>query len=164
MATKWSCGMRMSKRPWMRFRDVMETPRRCNRCIYDERVPAILFDEEGICNYCRLVERLIAEYGTGTAEGEKRFADIVESIKRTGRDRKYDCVVGVSGGTDSSYMLRLAVKRGLRPVTVQYDNTWSSAIATENIRKVTKKLGVDLHTLVVDNKEMDDIFLAFLRA
>lgn len=136
----------------------------CSRCIYDERVPSISFDENGVCNYCTMVDDLKKQYATGTPAGEARLAEIVEQIKRDGKGKKYDCVVGVSGGTDSSYMLFKALEWGLRPLAVHYDNTWNSAIATENIRKVLKKLDVDLFTYVVDNKEMDDIFKAFFKA
>jgi len=136
----------------------------CSRCIYDETVSHIHFDEQGICNYCRLIESLEKQYSTGTTEGEKRFQQIVGEMKEAGRGKKYDCVVGVSGGTDSSYMLAMAVEFGLRPLAVHYDNTWNSAISTENIRKITKALKVDLYTHVVDNKEMDDIFLSFFKA
>jgi N-acetyl sugar amidotransferase len=136
----------------------------CSRCIYDERVAAIQFDAQGVCNYCLQVDRLKQEYGTGTDEGERKLAVIVEEIKRAGRGRKYDCVIGVSGGTDSSYMVYLAKRWGLRPLAVHYDNTWNSAIATQNIRKVLAALDVDLYTHVVDNKESDDIFRAFFRA
>lgn len=136
----------------------------CSRCIYDERVPSITFDENGVCNYCKMIDSLKEQYGTGTPAGDAKLAGIVEQIKRDGEGKKYDCVVGVSGGTDSSYMLYKAIEWGLRPLAVHYDNTWNSAIATENIRKVLKKLNVDLFTYVVDNKEMDDIFKAFFRA
>lgn len=136
----------------------------CSRCIYDERVPGIHFDEEGVCNYCHQVEDFRAVYGTGTKEGKARLAKIIEEIKRRGRRKKYDCVIGVSGGTDSSYMVYLAREWGLRPLAVHYDNTWNSAIATENIRKILSKLDVDLYTHVVDNKEADDIFRSFFLA
>jgi len=136
----------------------------CSRCIYDEDIPKITFDGDGVCNYCRLAEQLEQEYGTASEKGERLFADIVREIKEAGRGKKYDCVVGVSGGTDSSFMLYQAITLGLRPLAVHYDNTWNSAIATENIRKVTKKLNVDLYTHVVDNKESDDIFRAFFLA
>ena len=87
---------------------------------------------------------------------------LIEEIKKAGRGRPYDCVVGVSGGTDSSYLLMKAKDWGLRPLAAHYDNTWNSAIATENIRKITSALDVDLYTHVVDNKEVDDIKRAFL--
>src|SRR5512141_2784116 len=136
----------------------------CSRCIYDETVPAIAFDAQGVCNYCHMVDELITEYGTGKAEGEQKFIQIVEQIKKDGRGKKYDCVIGVSGGTDSSYMVYMALKMGLRPLAVHYDNTWNTAIATENIRKVLTGLHVDLYTHVVDNKEMDDIYKSFFLA
>ncbi len=136
----------------------------CTNCIYDERVPSISFDEDGVCNYCHQLESLKNEYGTGKEKGQKKFEDIVDKIKKDGKGKKYDCIIGVSGGTDSSYMLYLTKKMGLRPLAVHYDNTWNSAIATENIRKVLTALDIDLYTYVVDNKESDDIFRAFFLA
>lgn len=136
----------------------------CSRCIYDERVPSITFNVSGVCNYCRMIEDIKAEYQTGEPIGIGRLKKIVGEIKRAGRGKRYDCVVGVSGGTDSSYLVYKAVDMGLRPLAVHYDNTWNSAIATENIRKVLSKLKVDLFTYVVDNRESDDIFRAFLLA
>lgn len=133
----------------------------CSRCIYDERVPSISFDSAGICNYCRQVESLAAQYGTGQSKGEEIFASILFEIKRSGRGKKYDCIVGVSGGTDSSFLIHQAKEWGLRPLAVHYDNTWNSAIATTNIYKVLSALDVDLYTHVVANKEADDIFRSF---
>lgn len=133
----------------------------CARCIYDERVNGISFDEDGVCNYCCQIEGLVEEYGTGKPEGEKKLQQIIDEVKSAGKGKKYDCVIGVSGGTDSSYMVYLVKQWGLRPLAVHYDNTWNSAIATENIRKVLSALDVDLYTHVVDNKEADDIFNAF---
>lgn len=136
----------------------------CSRCIYDESVPSISFDENGICNYCHMVDSLIAEYHTGKPEGEQTIQAIIKKIKEDGKGKKYDCVIGLSGGTDSSYMVYWAIQNGLRPLAVHYDNTWNTAIATENIRKVLSKLNVDLFTLVVNNKEADDIFRSFFLA
>ena len=136
----------------------------CTRCIYDERVASISFDEEGVCNYCQQIDDLIEEYGTGLPKGERKLNATVEQIKREGHGKKYDCVIGVSGGTDSSYMVWLAKQWGLRPLAVHYDNTWNSAIATQNIEKVLRPLDVDLFTWVVDNREADDIFRSFFYA
>lgn len=136
----------------------------CSKCIYDERVASISFDENGICNYCHQLEKLKNEYGTGQTKGEQTFLQLINEIKKAGSGKKYDCIVGVSGGTDSSYMLYLAKKWGLRPLAVHYDNTWNTAIATENIRKVLNALNVDLYTHVIDNKESDDIFKSFFLA
>ncbi len=136
----------------------------CSRCIYDERVSAISFDEQGVCNYCRQVESLAQQYGTGNSDGIAKFNTIINEIKAAGKGKKYDCVVGVSGGTDSSYMVYLAINWGLRPLAVHYDNTWNSSIATQNIRKVLTALNVDLYTHVINNKEADDIFRSFFFA
>lgn len=137
----------------------------CARCIYDERVSNIVFDDEGVCNYCRQVDELAEQYGTGGDGGERELESIIDEIRRAGRKKKYDCIIGVSGGTDSSYMVHLAVREwGLRPLAVHYDNTWNTAIATQNIRRLLEPLNVDLYTHVVDNREVDDIFLSFFRA
>ncbi len=136
----------------------------CSRCIYDERTPAISFDEKGVCNYCKMIDGLQQQYQTGTPEGLKNFMAILDQIKKDGKHKKYDCIVGVSGGTDSSYMIVKAVEWGLRPLAVHYDNTWNTAIATQNITKVLSKLNVDLYTHVVDNKESDDIIRSFFLA
>lgn len=111
-----------------------------------------------------MIDNLQDQYKTGTREGEFAFMNIIEQIKKAGKGKKYDCVVGVSGGTDSSYLIIKAVDWGLRPFAVHYDNTWNTAIATENIRKVLSKLNIDLYTHVVDNKESDDIFKSFFLA
>jgi N-acetyl sugar amidotransferase len=136
---------------------------RCTRCLYDETVPRIQFDEQGVCNYCHIHDSLEKEYPTGEV-GMQRLKLIADRIRRDGRRKKYDVIVGVSGGCDSSYMLYLAKQLDLRPLAVHFDNTWDSTIAVENIHDVLKKLDVDLYTYVVDNKEYDDIYRSFLKA
>lgn len=138
--------------------------RMCSRCIYDTKIPKITFDDAGVCNYCQMIENLKIQYNTGTPAGESEFFKIIDQIKRDGKGKKYDCIVGVSGGTDSSYMIVKSIEWGLRPLAVHYDNTWNTAVATENIRKILTKLNVDLYTHVVDNKESDDIFKSFFLA
>lgn len=137
--------------------------RRCSRCLYDETVPNIRFDENGICNYCHIHDQLNREYPTGE-EGKKRLEAIAGDIRKAGRGKPYDVVVGVSGGADSSYMLYLTQELGLRPLAVHFDNTWNSTVATENIHDMLSKLDIDLYTYVVDNKEYDDIYRSFLQA
>jgi hypothetical protein len=109
-------------------------------------------------------DRLQEQYATGTPAGEARLNQILDRIRADGRGKRYDCVIGVSGGTDSSYMVHHARDWGLRPLAVHYDNTWNSAIATQNIFKVLDSSGVDLYTHVVDNREIDDIFRSFFLA
>lgn len=136
----------------------------CTRCIYDETIPNISFDEEGVCNYCKLHDEIEREYPTGE-EGEKILKKLAEDIKRSSKGKKYDCVVGVSGGCDSSYLLYLAKEKlGLRPLAVHFDNTWDNAIAVENIHTMLNKLDIDLYTYVIDNEEFNDLCKAFLNA
>lgn len=136
----------------------------CTRCIYDDSVPNISFDAQGVCNYCRQIEALEAEYPTGR-EGEARLQKLVDEMKTAGRGKKYDAVIGVSGGCDSSYLVhQMKEVHGLRLLAAHFDNTWNSTIATENIHNVLDKLGVDLFTIVVDNKEYDDIYRSFFNA
>ena len=137
--------------------------RRCARCLYDEFTPRIVFDDSGVCSYCHLYDRMDAEHPTG-AEGQRRLEAFAGEIRRAGKGKKYDCIVGVSGGCDSSYTLYLARQLGLRPLAVHFDNTWNSTTATENIGNVLKALDVDLYTHVVDNEEYDDIYRSFLEA
>ena len=147
----------------MTLKEPLSTARRqiCSKCIYDERVGGISFDEDGECNYCKQIDALALEYGTGAQKGKEKFDKVLAQIKKGGKNKKYDCIIGVSGGTDSSFMLHLTKKWGLRPLAVHYDNTWNSAISTQNIRKVLSKLDIDLYTRVVDNQEVDDILRSF---
>ena len=135
----------------------------CSRCLYDETVPNISFDENGVCNYCHIHDQLNQEYPTGE-EGKRRLNAIADKIRKDGRGKPYDVIVGVSGGADSSYLVYLEKELGLRPLGVHFDNTWDSTVAVENIHDVLKKLDVDLYTYVVDNKEYDDIYRSFLKA
>lgn len=133
----------------------------CTRCVYDETVPRIAFDDFGVCNYCHLHDKLERQYPLG-AEGERRLQAMAAEIKAASHGKKYDCIVGVSGGCDSSYLVIRMVELGLKPLAVHFDNTWNSPIATQNIYKVLNKIGVDLETYVVDSKEYDDILRSFM--
>jgi N-acetyl sugar amidotransferase len=136
----------------------------CSRCIYDERVDGINFDSDGVCNYCHQVDMLKEQCGTGQHKGELLFSEIVEQIKKDGKKKPYDCIVGVSGGTDSSYMLYLAKEKGLRPLAVHYNNAWNTEVASENIKKIIKELNVELSSYNVASEEADDIFRSFFLA
>ena len=141
-----------------------ENKKICSKCIYDENIPNISFSSNGICNYCDQIEFLKTKFGTGERKGKELLNILINNIKKEGKHKKYDCVVGVSGGTDSSYLLMKAKEWGLSPLAVHYDNTWNSAIASMNIEKITRSLNVDLYTHVVNNVEVDDIKLAFLKS
>jgi len=133
----------------------------CTRCTYDQTIPRIAFDTEGVCNYCHIHDELVEQYPDGE-EGARQLEQLADEIKAAGKGKKYDCVVGVSGGCDSSFLVIKAIELGLRPLAVHFDNTWNSPIATQNIYTVLDKLNVDLYTYVVNNREFDDILRAFV--
>jgi N-acetyl sugar amidotransferase len=99
-----------------------------------------------------------------TEEGQKKFEQIIEGVKKDGVGKEYDCVVGISGGRDSSYTLYIAKKMGLRPIAVHFDNGWNTEISVSNIKNSTAILDVDLHTHVADWEEFKDLQIAFLKA
>lgn len=134
--------------------------RMCSRCIYnDEHIPNIKFDENGECNYCKEYDLLDKLYPID----EKKFDELVKRIKRH-PGKYYDCVVGVSGGCDSSYILAKLVDAGVKPLAVNYDNHWGTKIAVDNLYKITDGLNVDLLKITVDKKEYDDIVRSFFLA
>jgi N-acetyl sugar amidotransferase len=136
---------------------------RCVNGIWDESVPGIKFDDNGVSNYAKMFQRFTELY----PRGEKGLADWdewVKKIKEEGLGKKYDCIVGVSGGTDSCYLLFLAKKFGLRPLAVNLDNGFSSKIAVENIKKVTNALKIDLETFVIDYEEVKIVLRAYIKA
>lgn len=134
----------------------------CARGVWDESVPGIEFDESGVSNYALLFDSLVNEYPRGEV-GKLIWDEKVERIKRQGKDKKYDCIIGVSGGTDSCYLLHLAKSQyGLRPLAVNLDNGWSSDTAVKNIKKVTSKLNIDLITYVIDYEEIRDLLRVFM--
>jgi len=136
----------------------------CTRCIYDNRIPKISFNNNGICNYCDQYDQMKFEYPTGT-EGMAILEKEVEQIKKDGIGKQYDVVIGVSGGADSSYMLHFAKKKfGLRVLAAHFDNTYNSRIAVENIDNVLEKLDIDLYTHVVDNIQYQKIYKSFFKA
>jgi N-acetyl sugar amidotransferase len=136
----------------------------CTRCIYDTHIPYISFDAQGICNYCQQYNQMQVEYPTGK-EGRRILESFVEQVKKDGKGKPYDVVIGVSGGCDSSYMLHFAKKEfGLRVLASHFDNTYNSRIAVENIDIMLEKLEIDLFTHVVDNEEYQRIYKSFFLA
>ena len=136
----------------------------CVFCVMDTTDPEITFDEQGKCCHCTAFLESRANHTYRGEESERDLDRTIEQIKRAGRGREYDCVAGVSGGVDSSYLLYVAKEKGLRPLAVHMDNGWNSDKAVLNIKNVTRKLGVDYESYVLDWEEFKDVQLAFLKA
>ncbi len=135
----------------------------CSRCVLDTTEPTISFDTEGVCNYCRELEKKPKDTRTAS-EKKKDLDNHIEQIRQTGKNKDYDCIIGLSGGVDSSYVAYLVKQAGLRPLAVHFDNGWNSELAVSNIENVCKRLDIDLYTYVVDWTEFKDIQTAFLKA
>ena len=137
--------------------------RMCARCIMDTSDREISFDSNGICNHCRTYE-LIAVAQWTPAERERRLHRLLDRLRASGRGKQYDCVIGVSGGVDSTYVAYKLAEFGIRPLAVHLDNGWDSELAVHNIEKVLRVLNIDLYTHVLDWEEFKDLQLSFLRA
>jgi len=140
-----------------------KTNKVCSRCLMDDTVPAISFDENGECPFCKIHDDLERKYPINV-ESPQKLKDLVDKIKQDGKGKEYDCIVGVSGGRDSTYTLYNAVNLGLRPLAVHFDNGWNSEIAVQNIKNACEILNVDLHTHVADWEEFKDLQRSFLFA
>lgn len=136
----------------------------CARCVMDTTDRDIVFDPAGICNYCNDFENIKHTVPGYCADEEKQLHAIISRIKSDGKNKAYDCVLGISGGVDSSYVAHLAAKYELRPLVVHFDNGWNSELAVSNIQKLVEKLGYDLSTYVIDWEEFRDLQRAFLKA
>lgn len=136
----------------------------CTRCVMDTSDPAISFDSGGVCNHCREFESVTRANWFPNEEGTARWGAIVEAIKTAGQGKEYDCILGLSGGVDSSYLALKVREWGLRPLVMHVDAGWNSELAVANIEALVKYCNYDLHTHVVDWEEMRDLHLAYLRA
>jgi hypothetical protein len=131
----------------------------------DTSAADITFDAEGHCSYCRkFVQTCEHVLKPNEAERSRKLEELVARVKRDGRGKKYDCVVGVSGGVDSSWVLVKAVDLGLRPLAVHMDNGWNSELAQNNIANLVRGLGIDLVTHVIDWTEYRSLMQAFFDA
>ena len=137
----------------------------CINCVMDTSDKDISFDSNGLCNYCQRFENEIKnKWHPGDEEGKRQLEAIVNKIKKAGKNQEYDCILGLSGGVDSSYLAYMAKKLELKPLIVHVDCGWNSELAVKNIENVCKYLGFDLHTHVVDWEEMKDVQASFFRA
>lgn len=126
--------------------------------------PDIRFDENGTCNYYYEFKEKLKVRVPESGEAKKQLEQIVEKIKKNGKGKEYDCVIGVSGGVDSTYVAWLVKELGLRPLAVHVDNGWNSELAVKNIEATLNKLDIHLYTEVLDWPVFSDLQLSFLKA
>lgn len=136
----------------------------CVRCVMDTTDPEIQFDSQGVCNHCRNFDEIIKPQWPSADDGKMILNQMIETVKAHGRGKPYDCIIGLSGGVDSSYCALKVAEWGLRPLVVHVDAGWNSELAVMNIEQICRRLGFDLITHVVDWEEMRDMQLAFLRS
>lgn len=138
----------------------------CKRCVMDTSDPQIIFDENGYCNHCTNALSLLKKnLFNSDKERINKLNEIVSTIKKSSKGTKYDCIIGLSGGVDSSYLAYVVVKQlGLKPLAVHVDNGWNTELAIQNIENIIKKLDIDLYTYVLDWEEFKDLQKAYLKA
>ena len=136
----------------------------CKRCIMDSiNDPDILINDDGVCNHCTTFDFEFNKLPKGINR-EKELESIITKIKLKGIGRKYDCLLGVSGGVDSSYLAYLCSIYGLRPLIIHFDNGWNSELSVLNIQNLLDKLGFDFETLVINWDEFKDLQLSYFKA
>lgn len=136
----------------------------CTRCVMDTTDPEIVFDEQGVCSHCHYFDNSVKPIWSSLDGDPIRLEEMVQTVKANGKSKRYDCIIGLSGGIDSSFLAVKVAEWGLRPLVVHVDAGWNSELAVMNIEQICRRLGFDLVTHVVDWEEMRDMQLAFLRA
>lgn len=134
----------------------------CKRCIMDTSDPEIIFTETG-CNHCDTATRILTNLKLSDTN-QRSFQNLIGDLKRSGEGKAYDCVIGLSGGVDSSYVAYLLKKNGVRPLAVHLDNGWNSELAVKNVENIVRKLEIDLITHVIDWPEFRDLQRSFFKA
>lgn len=138
--------------------------RQCIRCIMDTSDPDIAFNNSSVCSHCSRYEHVSQVRLIAPQDRERKLCKLIEEIKSAGAGKSYDCIIGISGGVDSTYVAWLVKKYGLRPLAIHLDNGWNSELAVANIEKTLETLGIDLHTHVIDWEEFRDLQVSFLKA
>lgn len=134
----------------------------CSRCVMDTTDKTLQFNAEGVCEFCENYDKFIAPNWKPNAEGIKAITPLIDKIKEEGKNRSHDCLIGLSGGLDSSFAAYTAVKTfGLRPLLFHCDAGWNTDVSTSNIQRVVDGLGLDLVTHVINWEEMKDLQRAF---
>lgn len=135
----------------------------CTHCVIDTSDPDIKFDEKGVCNYCLEAEKELPKYRFNSEEEKQNLDRIANQIKREAKG-KYQAIIGLSGGVDSSYVTHLAKQMGLNPLIVHFDNGWNSEKSVSNIKKIVDKCDFDLETYVISWPEFRDLQRSFFKA
>lgn len=137
----------------------------CTNCVMDTSDSMIAFDEKGVCDHCRIYYEKILPHWHTDDKGWQLLKPTIEKIKKEGLNKDFDCIIGVSGGIDSSYLTFLAKKEfNLRPLVFHVDAGWNSQVAVNNIERLVDRLGLDLYTEVIDWEEMKDLQLAYFKS
>jgi N-acetyl sugar amidotransferase len=137
----------------------------CTNCVMDTTDTSIVFDVKGVCDHCNTFESNIKPYWHTDKKGRKKLEELVIKIKTEGKGKDFDCLMGMSGGIDSSYLLHIVTKEfGLRPLVFHVDAGWNSQIAVNNIERLVEGLGLDLYTEVINWEEMKELQLAFFKS
>jgi aminotransferase len=136
----------------------------CSRCIMDTTEPEILFNSQGVCNHCLNFDDNTSKHWYPNHDGEKKFAELIAKLKSENKNKEYDCIMGLSGGVDSSYLALRLKDWGLRALVVHVDAGWNSELAVANIEKIVQHCGFELFTHVVNWNEMKDLQLAYFRS
>lgn len=137
----------------------------CNNCVMDTSDSQIVFDKNGVCDHCNGFRQDVLPNWHPNDEGKAMFRQLVEKIKKEGKGKPFDSIIGMSGGLDSSFLLHHAVTEfGLRPLVFHVDGGWNTDIAVNNIQMLVDKLGLDLYTEVINWEEMRDFQLAFFKS
>jgi N-acetyl sugar amidotransferase len=136
----------------------------CTRCVQDSTIPGIRFNKQGVCNFCEMHDKLEKIF-PNKLEGNAILEKIFTKIMQAGKNKRYDCVIGISGGRDSTYLLWLAVKKWkIRPLAVHFNDGFDNPVAGENMIKACKTLGVELRTITSDWREAKELKIDFLKA
>jgi len=136
----------------------------CKNCVMDTSDPEIVFDENGVCNYCGSYNERKKMFTVKEEDKPRHLQVIIDFCKKKGKGKKHDCIIGVSGGVDSTYVAYKVKELGLRPLAVHLDNGWDAELAVSNIHNVLKKLDIELYTHVLDWEEFRSLQVAFLKA
>lgn len=138
---------------------------RCNRCIMDSKSDkTILFNEKGECSYCTEAIKNINKMYFPNVKGKEKLDELLNEVKEYGKDKKYDCLMGISGGLDSSYLAYLGNKWGLRILAVHIDDGYDTDISKSNLNKLIEKTGIDCRYIVPDKEQYSNLILAYMKA